>query len=46
VVAPVEEDLNALAVDPDEHIMQVALAAERGDAEDVVGHGALDRRAR
>ena len=42
MVAPVEEDLNALAVDPDEHIMQVALAAERGDAEDVVGHGALD----
>jgi hypothetical protein len=42
VVAPVEEDLNALAVDADEHVMRVALATERGDAEDVVGHGTLD----
>jgi len=46
VVAPVEEDLDALAVDADEHLVRVDLAAERGDAEDVVGHGALDRRCR
>ena len=46
VVALVEEDLDALAVDADEHLVRVDLAAERGDAEDVVGHGALDRRCR
>jgi len=37
VVAPVEEDLDALAVDADEHLVRVDLAAERGDAEDVRG---------
>lgn len=42
VVAPIEEDLDALAVDADEHLVQVALAAEQGDAEDVAGHDAVD----
>ena len=37
MVAPVEEDLDALAVDADEHLVRVDLAAERGDAEDVRG---------
>ena len=38
MVAPVEEDLDALAVDADEHlVVRVDLAAERGDAEDVRG---------
>jgi hypothetical protein len=44
VVAPVEEDLDSLAVDAVEHLVRVALTAERGDAEDVVGHGDLDLR--